>query len=612
MQSLHKLFAESYFDFIKDYPLFKGSIPRFIHEFLIDPNFSIKLDSYKTIVDIISNFFYDQTLDEIPLSVVAEYNFLFIYKLSKFFYYGIIQFNPPKLSFDFCPNVILENIVRKSFFLFRKICSSIEIDNDLPVIISKKMNESLEFSLYHRNFLNSLDKSLFLLKDYSDNIQMELFEDHSIRKQSFCFFRCISDISLHIDLSNPLPYDFLVNWLPYHLSRSKPILLFLVADFFGHNILKIEDPKIDFGIDRAIIDKKYKINFFDKKGVHLGFKVLFNNQGETSIFYVKRFHLTIDYQRLSDSFSYGSNYSSNIRKKLLIFNRLNPLKLPLLDVKEPFIYKMLEFFGIGPEVQFLLNPFIKYGFFILTKSLKQENLDYVDFSEYIPLKSDNYKFSGLEVSYLIIQHISFLFLLGDLKYDNFGVQTINDVSIIKIIDFLSPPHILYSDKIPSLYYLGLPTVFSSSQSYGIKNLEPIYFENYINDTIMSFNWILLKFVSKEDFFNLPYDQIVKKAKNNFQQILLEISSSTLSTIHKIPHYYLDWLPTSCRIEDYLILHGYYNTSDNPNHHLLLDALNDFDLFRDSVLIRFDELSNRIIVLAENLTPIEKKKLPNWA
>ncbi|EAY14870.1 hypothetical protein TVAG_411360 [Trichomonas vaginalis G3] len=42
-------------------------------------------------------------------------------------------------------------------------------------------------------------------------------------------------------------------------------------------------------------------------------------------------------------------------------------------LREPFAYKILEFFGMGPHTEFIINPYIGRGFYIATRDLTHEN-----------------------------------------------------------------------------------------------------------------------------------------------------------------------------------------------------------------------------------------------
>ena len=135
-----------------------------------------------------------------------------------------------------------------------------------------------------------------------------------------------------------------------------------------------------------------------------------------------------------------------------------------LDIKEPFIYKVLEQLKLGPEVHFIINPYINRGFYIATKdisgngyfstvaSMEGEKTGKILTKESkfsIDIKEDNSRNLSIGLSELNL--FGLMCSLGDLNPGNYGYifaseeasknydQDTIDTRNFKIID-LAQPH----------------------------------------------------------------------------------------------------------------------------------------------------------------------------
>ncbi|KAI5497223.1 protein CBG06246 family [Trichomonas vaginalis G3] len=59
-------------------------------------------------------------------------------------------------------------------------------------------------------------------------------------------------------------------------------------------------------------------------------------------------------------------------------NRFPPAYFSLPKMREPFAYKLLECFGIGPHVEFVINPYISRGFYIAKQDLTHGDQVFVE------------------------------------------------------------------------------------------------------------------------------------------------------------------------------------------------------------------------------------------
>ncbi|EAX93158.1 hypothetical protein TVAG_152460 [Trichomonas vaginalis G3] len=100
---------------------------------------------------------------------------------------------------------------------------------------------------------------------------------------------------------------------------------------------------------------------------------------------------------------------------------LDSYSLPYLA--EPFAYKILEHFGIGPFSHFIINPFISRGFYIATEGLSKDNNSFIMFSN---LKKYNSIFEQSKDKQNLYQKITKvdiiirIMLLSDMNDDNIG------------------------------------------------------------------------------------------------------------------------------------------------------------------------------------------------
>ena len=128
------------------------------------------------------------------------------------------------------------------------------------------------------------------------------------------------------------------------------------------------------------------------------------------------------------------------------------LRVQELNIKEPFIYKLLENLQVGPVVYFMINPYINNGFYIITEDLNTDSVSFVElnqlkeiFSSISPSSSLNPIQLKMMTDLTEMNLLTNILELGDIKPDNIGYvlpqgseeTQINPNKVqIKIIDFL--------------------------------------------------------------------------------------------------------------------------------------------------------------------------------
>lgn len=133
-----------------------------------------------------------------------------------------------------------------------------------------------------------------------------------------------------------------------------------------------------------------------------------------------------------------------------------------LDLKEPFIYKILEQLNLGPEVHFIINPYINRGFYIATKDISGNGyfstMNPMEKKIEVELSGEN-KFlkniteeniKNLSIGLSELNLVGLIYSLEDLNTGNYGYifpnekaskdynQNIIDTRDFKIIDFAPP------------------------------------------------------------------------------------------------------------------------------------------------------------------------------
>ena len=174
---------------------------------------------------------------------------------------------------------------------------------------------------------------------------------------------------------------------------------------------------------------------------------------------------------------------NDIRKKI---------DVNMLDLREPFTYKVLEALNLGPETHFLINPYIRNGFYIVTRDLTNidedfklaNELDVGSIKNTFLLKLENYEQFSTAPKYFTDLNELALFVsitnISDIKTDNFGfiINKNTDKHIIrakeirewKVIDFLNN-NITDEYDIESKFMQGMIVYGNTSVSYKVLRRE---------------------------------------------------------------------------------------------------------------------------------------------
>jgi len=256
-----------------------------------------------------------------------------------------------------------------------------------------------------------------------------------------------------------------------HASISVFINVFLLdlmdnKQYTINRIIEGKNSIRSYEVSSELINQKVLIDFYRKNasnGVNKGCIIVFQSPNLTK-WYMKTFHLafvsvpkdnTQEYSKKYQQITISSlrifeppnleNSISNFRTNLLTGTALELINSTFFDLREPLIYILLEYLGLGPQTIFFMNLCVFGGFYILTKELQNfrtilsefnasevvDGLDGILNSETL---SYNEKLAIVETSILIE-----ILMLEDINGNNFGfINENNTRSLLSIIDFVPP------------------------------------------------------------------------------------------------------------------------------------------------------------------------------
>ncbi len=155
--------------------------------------------------------------------------------------------------------------------------------------------------------------------------------------------------------------------------------------------------------------------------------------------------MTIKYQNEKEEKYYIKTHQNGTQEQ----SRSTKKSSQAVDPKEIFMYKVLEFIGIGPEVHFFGDPKIRGNCYIATKDAGGEKNEFFTYRELRDNKkinkNDEYVIKGLTIADIL----SRIFNITDVidNKSNFGFVD----QKIKIIDFLCPRRYNVSYKINDIF-----------------------------------------------------------------------------------------------------------------------------------------------------------------
>ena len=225
----------------------------------------------------------------------------------------------------------------------------------------------------------------------------------------------------------------------------------------------LEEPYRSYRICHKSSNNNYEIDMYRKdqtKGINKGGIIVIRTP-ESFRWYMKTFHLAFiatpnnengvskKYQQISissirvfEKISFNTSLA-NFMTDLLKGTALELINSTFFDLREPLVYVLLEYLGLGPQVVFFLNLCVFGGLYILTKELKNfrtllsefpSDIIQNGFRDIIPNLSIDEQSAIFETLILID-----IMMLEDLNGNNIGFVYENGVkTTLSIIDFVPP------------------------------------------------------------------------------------------------------------------------------------------------------------------------------
>ena len=402
------------------------------------------------------------------------------------------------------------NLSLETLKSFDSVCSTMEEqwitiikNNFLNTILDEKSSSEVRFLNGEKIFLEFYNKTfetdlvISLIKKFRtviDNILTNSINDLSTRFISFGFIRRMSDL-IYSKVFSGLSTDL---YFKKRMSNVFSNTMRLVHNLFAFEFIKSLDlfqiqniPIGPFQTKKDIYEYKYNddkiiIRFEPKEnGINLGFKLNIKKIGQLNepekiinSFYVKKYHGSTQESSknlekngsINFTFSSALNFSASIRSEE---TKIEPKKRKF-DLKEPFLYILLNALSFVPEVKFFINPYVLDGFYIVTKNISDDENIFLPLTKMSNINiKDNINL--IKESLNLTDFISRIFRLRDLHNNNFGFIFERNKQILKslaIIDFSQPIYMeSYRVSLDEIIKQFLNCTYSEQLDEGIRILN---------------------------------------------------------------------------------------------------------------------------------------------
>ncbi len=308
----------------------------------------------------------------------------------------------------------------------------------------------LDFSM---TLLDYLEDKYIVLKDSTDQktIQTKILTLEELKKFQSEMFLELNKIKELIDDTETR------NFVIANTSTNENVANFIFSSrLFLEPDLKRQTRKVKITINSSknLTISKVKYDFLDSSGKNIIFSTEVNKKrigaqfgGIILIESTKDKKKERKFFKTHQDGSKFTNYSGE-----LYFSRSIDLAKPV-NIKELYIYKILEKLGMGPEVKFVVNPFVIQDLYIVSNDLSNDKSNEIfipavniqDIQEIEKLINDKDVILEFTKFDLIIR----IFSIEDLNPGNYGILNKEKKKFVKIIDFRAP----YRSSILSEYNL---------------------------------------------------------------------------------------------------------------------------------------------------------------
>ena len=370
--------------------------------------------------------------------------------------------------------------------------------------------------IYEKNLISSFIKYFNVIVK---NILNAKINEMNTRFISFGFIRRTTDCIYNEDYSGLSTNIYFNKRISNIFSNSKRLIRNLFANEFCKSLKLSEITNITFSkinVGNGIFEYNHNnliIRFTPKEsGINLGFKLdiikkeQFESENILKSFYVKKYHGSTKSssknfeEKDKETFYYSASIS--FKASLSSISKKSEWKKRKFDLKEPFLYCLLNFLNFVPEVKFFINPYVIDGFYIITENISDKKNSFISLSK-ILIGINNYNDNFLKESLNQIDFISRILRLRDLHNKNFGFIIENNQQIYKslaIIDFAQPIYMesyqFLSEKFKTEF---LDCIYSEQKNEGIRIL--ILDDNYLDENAKFMKNSFLKVEEKIRFLN---------------------------------------------------------------------------------------------------------------
>ena len=343
----------------------------------------------------------------------------------------------------------------------------IHIDKEIKKYIRQGIaNSSILYDVFINNFkpiiTDITTNYLFLTDEKTD-------EKLSLKRDSLLFIRKFQEFEDDVTITRPAKYS-LIKKINRSIYSSRKLFLSTFAEHLT-----------DQNLQKTNFDNRDRLQLFynngiiltltRKHGAQFGGKLSFMENNKEKQYFVKTsfgypvfnkenniYINTID-QMKSSNYSTFKSYSQSSYDVVSATAGDNLL----LNLKEPFVYKVLEQLDIGPKTDFIINPYIKHGFYIMTEDLNANGNSFTEMRrvDNMPIRVNvdvtlgqlfqgdldfNVYSSFLSlISFNEVDIVNRIFTLNDFNTGNFGILNNRNNSnanlwlqsdvTLKIVDF---------------------------------------------------------------------------------------------------------------------------------------------------------------------------------
>ena len=340
----------------------------------------------------------------------------------------------------------------------------IHIDEEIRKYIRQGIaDSSILYDIFMNNFksiiTNITTNYLFLTDEKTD-------EKLSLKRDSLFFIRKFQEFEDDTTATKPAKYS-LIKKINSSIYSSRKLFFSVLAEHLTDQ--NLQKTNFDNGDQLQLFyDNGIILTLTRKHGAQFGGKLSFRNNNEEKQYFVKTSFGYPIFNRDRENGAYidtdeqmlSSRYSTFMSRSK---SNLNAKSATVVDLKEPFVYKVLEQLDIGPKTDFVIDPYIKHGSYIMTENLNRNNDSFVEMGkvEYIPIRMnidvklgqlfqgdldfDKYKSFLSLVNFNEIDIVNRVFTLDDFNTGNFGIlnnENVDDAerwlslnANLKIVDF---------------------------------------------------------------------------------------------------------------------------------------------------------------------------------